>query len=355
MNLLTRLALLTGLLATVGCEESFILVTVQVPARLNATSIRVVRAESQGKGQWMEDADLSRSPTEGDLVIYPVGIPTDALGLTLVVQAMSSDDVLAESRLQVTEAVGQTLKLAPCANTVRKMKTFESCQRAQPIVTSPADADTGTPEDTVPDQAPPPPDRFESDAGAACLAADPEAPQPPLPTVTMPGEACQTYCEAMQQNCPKVYRTVARCLYACDLLAWPASGDFMQDTVACRTAHAQANAPGPGPRADLCEAAGPVLTRACGDVCAVYCRTGARVCGSSFPDEASCRSGCEADRERFEQKLRDNPDAGVSTDYYSVLWCRMDRLQTAIFNRTYCDVAAPNKMCGICNELDFAP
>jgi hypothetical protein len=98
-----------------------------------------------------------------------------------------------------------------------------------------------------------------------------------------------------------------------------------------------------------------VLTRACGDICAVYCRSGARICPGSFPTETTCRSGCEAERARFDQKVRDNPDAAGSHDFFSKMYCRMDRLQTAIFNKTYCDVAAPNKLCGVCPNLDFSP
>ena len=361
MKALIRFALLTGLIATAtaGCQ-SYILVTVEVPASLNATSIRLVRAASEGRSQWVQDHGLSADATEGGFIIYTVGVPTESVGLTLVVQAMSEQEVLAESRLQVNEAVGQTLRLQPCANILPRKTEFHSCQPAgPPTVSSPVDADIDTTapgRDAALDQGPSPPASGASmaDAGsAACTVANPDGAHAPLPTVSMLSPACQRYCAAMQQNCEAVYRTAARCWYACDLLGWPAAGDPMQDTVACRTKFAEA-ATDFAKRVDYCPAAGAV-NLGCGDICAVYCRAGAIICADSFPAETDCRSGCVADRKRFEQKLRDNPDAGGSTDYYSVMACRMDRLQTAIFNPTYCDVAAPNKMCGVCPDLEFVP
>jgi hypothetical protein len=203
---------------------------------------------------------------------------------------------------------------------------------------------------------PPLPDAAGGDSGdRACLVANPEAALRPLPTVSMLSAACQTYCAAMQQNCASVYGTLSGCWYACDLLGWPAAGDFMQDTIDCRTSYAQTTASDPVARDMLCRAASPVLTTSCGDLCAVFCRSGARVCPASFPNETTCRSGCEAERDRFDQRVRENPDAAGSHDFFSKIRCRMANLQTAIFNRTYCDVAAPNKMCGVCADLSFVP
>jgi hypothetical protein len=224
-------------------------------------------------------------------------------------------------------------------------------------VNAPGDAGAEVTKDAEIEATSPPADLSGSEAGSAsCLQADPGAPQPTVPPVSMLSPACQTYCAAMQQNCDRVYGTVARCWYACQLLDWPASGDTGQDTVACRTSFAQDPTTDPFTRSKYCEAASPVLTGgACGDVCAVYCRSGARICPGSFPAEATCRSGCEAEKVRFDQKIRENPDGGGSHDFPSKMRCRIDRLQTAIFNKTYCDVAAPNKMCGECADLDFTP
>jgi hypothetical protein len=362
MKTLIRFALLTGLLATAtaGCKSSYLLVTVEVPAHLQATSIRVVRAETATRSQWMKDDRLSTAATETGFVVYQVGIPTEAVGVTLVVQAMSADSLLAEASLEVTEAVGQTLRLRPCSNVLKREERFQSClpMTGQSPVNAPGDAGpeieaagnrgaggSGGTDVPVPDPV--------TSSPATCLEAQPQVGPPP--TVAMPTPACERYCAAMELNCPKVYGSAARCQYACDLLGLQATGDPMQDTLACRTNFAEAATTTPT-RNMYCPAAGAV-TRACGDLCAMFCRAGARICPRSFPEETACRAGCEADRERFNQIFRDDPDAGASRDYYSVLWCRMQRLELAIFNRSYCDVAAPNNMCGIleCARLNFTP
>jgi hypothetical protein len=192
----------------------------------------------------------------------------------------------------------------------------------------------------------------DTSKATACLVVEPE--MGPPPTVPMLTPACERYCAAMQRNCPNTYDTAARCWYACDSMSWTEAGDPMQDTIACRTNFAEAATDDPK-RAEYCPMAG-AITPGCGDICAMFCRAGARICPRSFPVEAACQSGCEADRERFKQTIRGlPPDAGESHDYYSVMSCRMMVLELAVLNRSYCDAAAPNKMCGGCNQLNFAP
>lgn len=358
MSVSVRFVIVAVLLATAGCRPSYVVVTARVPAELNPSAIRVVR-ESQGRRLWKQDDRLSPPRAGQPYVEYPIGIPSSAIGFTLVVQAMSAERLLAEARLDVTgQEIGTVLILQPCKQDLRRREDFEPCGPVAPAATpaAPTDAgpevsaEAGASDTTVPGDGPPP------DTGSdVCLQADPAAPQPPAPPVSMVSSACQRYCGSMQQSCPSVYGTPARCWYACDLLGWPAMGDRGQDTVACRTIHAEEPAPTPFERAQLCEAASPVITRACGDICAVYCRSGVRICPNTFPSETECRSGCEADRERWKQIVMQNPDAGGSHDYFSKLRCRMDNLEIAIFNRTYCSVAAPNVMCGVCPYLPFNP
>jgi hypothetical protein len=201
------------------------------------------------------------------------------------------------------------------------------------------DADAGPGETTLG----PPPDAGGRDGADAWTApacqqppADAQTPdiQPPAPV----HEGCTDYCAAMERNCPSVYGTLDRCLYACNVVAWPWGG-ANEDGLRCRTMFAkEANRP-----VD-CKYASPDSAGACGTPCEVYCRMGALVCPSHFPTQ--CRQDCSLAANRIKTPAI---SAGIL--------CRMEFLQEAIFDPTFCSWAAPYNTCGAemhgCLSLDF--
>jgi hypothetical protein len=349
MKTLIRIALLTSLLATptAGCQEAYIMVRVQVPASLQPTLIRVVQ-ETDGKDPWMTDDRPKFEPSAGGGVEYTVGVPKGAIGSTLIVQAMSDQELLAEGRMTITPAISATLPLFPCSEVTRRTPEYRSCRPAgaTPPVATTTDGDEGDAMDGGP-MGP------TTAATATCVVPDPAASRPSIPPVSMPGDACRDYCEAMIRNCPFVYESSTACLYACETLGWPTGGDQGQDTLTCRHRHATYPATDVPSQFLLCHAARPVLTPACGDRCGVYCRTGAIVCPGAFPPEIVCRTGCEKLKARWEEITRQNPDGSISDDFVEVIGCRMDHLEKAIFDSRYCPVAAPNTQCGGCPYLLF--
>ena len=124
------------------------------------------------------------------------------------------------------------------------------------------------------------------------------------------------------------------------------------DTLTCREEWAERSAePGTseGARRRFCGYASVDASPECGDACALYCRTGHRVCGPGFfPPVEVCLIACR--RRDDESRLKNN--AGI---YESGLRCRFSWLERAIADPRACNAASPlsPSPCGECQDLKF--
>jgi hypothetical protein len=313
-------------------DQSFVLVTIELPSMLRFDGFRLVKVVDG-----LSSPPVDRFVAGPSSAAHAVGVSVPSGGsVTLEVQAVYERTAVAEGSERIDSMSGQnTIVLRPCTTAVPlEDAAFVSCQdavadagaeRVRTVQVAPADGGS-----EVPDAWAPP---------LVCLEPNPDA-APPSSSV-LPSPLCAEYCAAMTARCPEVYGGDERCRYACEVLAWPPTG-ARDDTLECRTTWATAMPSNPADEANRCSFASPLSHDTCGEICAVYCRTGALICPDQFPPEQPCREAC----------LRKRNELRPAT-LINYMQCRLDILANAIFQRDLCSRAAPNNRCGDCLSLFF--
>jgi hypothetical protein len=305
-----------------------VVVVLDVPGSLEVDAFRLLKIVD-GSAQPFADRPAEKSPPRHTVGI---SIPAGAMTVAVVVQAAFQGRAVAQGQTTVRRGDSSTVTLSPCVPPRPLGATFELCQSAaNPGVPDAADAGApDAPADASPKRPP-----------AVCIDAS-NTPDPFTLPVSI-SDACREYCAAMDAHCRGTFASVDHCLFACATLRWPAKGMPRDDTVECRTNWATFVPITDAEKVEHCRWAAPAFDVQCGELCGVYCRTGAIVCPAEFPPEAECAEECRQARQRL---LAYDPPG----DLQRHLLCRLERLQEAIFARDRCVQAAPGNACGVCND-----
>jgi hypothetical protein len=335
-------------------NEVLVIVVIQVPADVPVEKLRF-RKLSSGRASSREADAGAGMPASLDDVSTGVWVPTDGKEVKFEAQALGRGLVLAQGSLTLTaspESSGEpsavVLPLTRCLPGVVASSAFTPCQTTpdgsapppiEPIIAEapPEVPDGGGETGDVPE--------VGLDAQPACMEPADGGPPPIVrPAVVRP--ECESFCQVMQSNCPQVYQTSDRCLFACEELAWPAKSTMGgESTIECRRdiALSAATLNDPIERHNRCLRASIDSVNACGRSCRVYCSTGARVCDTYFPKAIDCESDCYTAMTQIER--------GTNEFYYAFMLCRFQVLERAVFDRSLCSQAAPNNTCGTCARL----
>ncbi len=339
-----RMATLSALLA--GCIAAdpldVVTVRVQVPAEISPDAYRLAKIVD-GDVVVVERRSPKAAPGASELPLG-VRVPRADARLEIVAQAVRGASILAEGSLRFVglAAPAAPLVLRPCPMPLAMREAvFESCLGSAPSAPWAPDAGGDGP-------ASPPTGggaaggAFAADARAdgvprakgSCASLDAGAPPAVLPPVVV-SDKCIEYCAAMQVSCNDIFESKERCEFTCAKLAWPTGGAPDDDTVDCRTAWAKSASAGDAAR--KCKYASPRSDDACGRSCTVYCRMGALLCPAEFPPFLECQSACNELAATVARMF------GKSINPY--LYCRLDQLEAAVFDRRKCAFSAPDQAC----------
>jgi hypothetical protein len=338
-----RLLFTTGLLLLVGCRSSalpndLVLVQLQLPSGLQCQGFRV-RVMVDGV-EWKHDDRLLPAAAPSLEHTLGVHLPAERQEVRLYVQAFQQGEAVAEGQATLQRGGSISVPLVACAQRVPLSADFRSCLSQALDAGVEAGPDGGI-DLGVPDNAP---DARLPWSPPACLQPVDGGSDGGLPPRAAPDDpACVAYCDSMERRCPQVFLTRPRCLSACAQLGWDAQGGFNTDSVSCRTLWADAELTSPTEQAKRCDYASPISVGACGDICDVYCRMGARLCPMQFPPEDDCKNACRWTRDR-------------RTSLEKPLVCRSWVLAEALFDRSRCPAAGPYATCGeVCPPVTFDP
>jgi hypothetical protein len=146
------------------------------------------------------------------------------------------------------------------------------------------------------------------------------------------GTKCEQYCSIIQTNCigdNLEYLDMPTCLAMCQHLEPGATTDTQQDSLGCRTYHANNAATDPGFH---CRHAGPLGGNQCGDdPCSPFCLLDFAECGD-LPNppydggESGCRAACRANLTYLTADAGDNTIRGGGGNSLN---CRLYHLESA--------------------------